>query len=59
MTGNLQPVLGHLSRCHHSSGGGRGNAVSLPQNNQSESMKDATIARLIVGTLLLECPECG
>jgi hypothetical protein len=28
---------------------GHGNAVSLPQNNQSSSMRDVTIARLIVG----------
>jgi hypothetical protein len=29
---------------------GQGNAVSLAQNNQSSSMRDVTIARLIVGT---------
>ncbi|MEG4347317.1 hypothetical protein QUB70_29145 [Microcoleus sp. A003_D6] len=27
---------------------GHGNAVSLPQNNQSSSIKNVTIARLIV-----------
>ncbi|WP_333031858.1 MULTISPECIES: hypothetical protein [unclassified Microcoleus] len=28
---------------------GHGSAVSLPQNNQSSSIKNVTIARLIVG----------
>ena len=56
------PVLRHWRRCHHTfivrtlllikfprtqGNSGHGNAVSLPQNNQSSSMKDVTIDRFI------------
>ncbi|MEG4202383.1 hypothetical protein QUA20_00385 [Microcoleus sp. Pol7_A1] len=38
----------HLRYLKHGNGG-HGNAVSLPQNNPSNSIRDVTIARLIVG----------
>ncbi len=39
--------IGYNHRKHGN--GGHGSAVSLPQNNHEHSMRDVTIARLIVG----------